>query len=242
MSTVLLLKCCTQCKAEKPLEEFGAQKHGKFGRKGMCKVCYKHKFDTQYKANLTKDHRQQYQENRERRLLSAKKWRDNNQNKINSSEFKEVQKRLKRERYLLEQESVSAKMREYYQQHKDKIKERVKQYRMSVVMTEEQKAARKAYRKAHYEANKPKSFEYTTRRKRAIERQTPSWANLERMQEIYGDCIKKNMAAGRAAFHVDHILPLRGKYVSGLHVETNLRVIPAAENLRKGTSHVLGYQ
>ena len=240
MSTELLLKCCTQCKAEKPLEEFGVQKRGKFGRKGMCKVCYKQKFKTKYKANLAKDHRQQYQENRENRLLSSKKWRDNNQDKLKSPEFKEAQKKYRQKKYLLERESISAKMREYYHKNKDKVKERTKQYRMSIVLTEEQKSARKAYRKSHYEANKPKSFEYSVRRSRVIKRQTPSWANIERIREIYGYCIQQNKTAGRAAFHVDHIIPLRGKYVSGLHVETNLRVIPAAENLKKGTSHVLG--
>ena len=240
MSTAPLLKCCAQCKVEKPLEEFGTQSNGKYGRRGMCKVCYRHKFITQYKANLAKDHRQQYQENRDRRLLSAKKWRDKNQDKLKSPEFKEAQKKYKQEKYSTEKEIISAKMREYYQRHKDKIKERGKQYRMSIVMTEEQRAARKAYRKAHYESNKPESFECAVRRKRTIKQQTPSWAKLERIQEIYWHCIELNKSAGRAAFHVDHIIPLRGKYVSGLHVETNLRVIPAAENLKKGTSHVLG--
>jgi hypothetical protein len=38
-------------------------------------------------------------------------------------------------------------------------------------------------------------------------------------------------------WHVDHIIPLRGKTVSGFHVPSNLRVIPWIDNLRKGNSH-----
>ena len=55
---------------------------------------------------------------------------------------------------------------------------------------------------------------------------TPSWANLEKIKEFYLNCPE--------GYHVDHIIPLQGETISGLHVETNLQYLPAKENLSKG--------
>ena len=56
-------------------------------------------------------------------------------------------------------------------------------------------------------------------------KQRPSWANMDKIREIY-----VNRPEG---YHVDHIIPLRGKKVSGLHVENNLQYLPALENMKK---------
>jgi hypothetical protein len=60
-------------------------------------------------------------------------------------------------------------------------------------------------------------------------KQRPKWANMEKIRQMYvnrpEDC------------HVDHIVPLRGKNVSGLHVEHNLQYLPSKENMRKHNTY-----
>ena len=54
----------------------------------------------------------------------------------------------------------------------------------------------------------------------------PSWADLEKIKEFYTNCPD--------GYHVDHIIPLRGKLVSGLHVIDNLQYLLGSQNLSKG--------
>ncbi len=62
-------------------------------------------------------------------------------------------------------------------------------------------------------------------------RQRPKWADMNKIREIY-----VNRPEG---YHVDHIVPLRGKYVCGFHVENNLQYLPAKENMRKHNTYVV---
>ena len=72
----------------------------------------------------------------------------------------------------------------------------------------------------------------TAKRKAHIKQATPPWANEFFIAEAYDLAAKREQVCG-GKWHVDHVIPLRGKLVSGLHVETNLQVIRAGVNQRK---------
>lgn len=63
-------------------------------------------------------------------------------------------------------------------------------------------------------------------------RQTPPWADRQTILAIYKECRRITKETG-IPHHVDHYMPLKGETVSGLHVEQNLRIIPAVENMKK---------
>lgn len=61
---------------------------------------------------------------------------------------------------------------------------------------------------------------------------TPSWAIEFFIEEAYMLAVLRSKSTG-IKHHVDHVIPLRSRIVCGLHAHTNLRVIPAEENIRK---------
>lgn len=95
----------------------------------------------------------------------------------------------------------------------------------------------RAFGKRYCEACAKETRREIKRREKALmkdrlKKAMPKWANTFFIQEIYA-LARLRTKLFDLIFHVDHIIPLRGKLVCGLHVENNLQILPEKENLRK---------
>jgi hypothetical protein len=67
------------------------------------------------------------------------------------------------------------------------------------------------------------------------DKRTPQWLtsdDLWMISEAYELAALRTKIFG-FPWHVDHVIPLRGRIASGLHVPNNLQVIPGRDNIRK---------
>lgn len=80
--------------------------------------------------------------------------------------------------------------------------------------------------------NKSKLRIYNTRRREQLVLATVKWANMQAIDKIYKQAVLMTEQTG-TQHHVDHIIPLNGKEVCGLHVEYNLQILTASENYNK---------
>lgn len=82
--------------------------------------------------------------------------------------------------------------------------------------------------------------EYDRKREKMRLQRTPPWLSREQRRDIrniYNERKRISLETG-VEHHVDHIFPLIGKRVSGLHVPWNLQILRADINIRKGNKLV----
>lgn len=148
------------------------------------------------------------------------------------------------DRYKNNRESQYGAWRKWYEANKDAHNERVKKWQTVnkdktradakawVAANPEKVAAKtKRYRKAHPDKVTAWAVASVARRAKRV----PKWLSDDdkwMLQEAYALARQRTKMFG-FVWEVDHIIPLRGATVSGLHVPTNIQVIPKAHNRAK---------
>lgn len=119
--------------------------------------------------------------------------------------------------------------------HKKEYDDKRVAYEKARSQSPEFKARKAEYMKAYKQANRAKYNAWNMQYHASKKNRTPLWLSdidKERIQNEYKLAeILCKVTGGRWA--VDHIIPLQGKNVSGLHVPSNLRVIMASHNSSK---------
>jgi hypothetical protein len=92
-----------------------------------------------------------------------------------------------------------------------------------------------AQKREYRQANKGKINALVALRKKRIKARTPNW--LTKFDKLKISCVYSVAAMltkeNKETWHVDHIYPIQGKLVSGLHVPLNLQVMRGFENIKK---------
>jgi hypothetical protein len=158
-----------------------------------------------------------YEENKEKVIADNLKWREANQ---------EFVREMRSAYYQKHKELWATRGKEYYAANIDRIKEQSAKYRSR---TKKQKAlADSNWRRNNVDVVRAAK----AKRRAAKLLATPVWADKVKIVSFYTSSDALGMLTGDW-YHVDHIVPLKSKFVCGLHCEANLQILPASENMSK---------
>jgi hypothetical protein len=123
------------------------------------------------------------------------------------------------------------KDREIHARFRERHKE--KRNQKALVYYRENKEVRSIKSREWRQANPEWVAAAQIRRTQKVRRATVMWADRLVMREFYARARDISRVTG-VLHHVDHIVPIAGENVCGLHVECNLQILSASENSSKG--------
>lgn len=187
-----------------------------------------------------------------------KSFQEFNKSPTTKSGFSSQCKTCKKNYYTKNKAKISERGKIYYKENSEKILARVKNYvknNPKILSDRLEKYRDEGYFEKYYQKTdvrkrmkdfynspdqKAKHASNQKRRELLKSKATPSWLSSEQLKDIddmYWLSKDLELVSGEK-YHVDHIVPVKGKSVSGLHVPWNLQILPSDLNLKKGNKHV----
>lgn len=154
-------------------------------------------------------------------FVKDERYKDGYQNRCKS-----CQKKYDALRFKNNQQVILAKSAIYYRNNLESARKRRAEYRKS--HKELQKALEANWRKNNPGKAREKCRRYQAKKLNA----TPKWLtdeHVKELQRIYSNCPKD--------YEVDHVIPIQGKNVSGLHVPWNLQYMLKSVNRSKSNKY-----
>ena len=220
------MKTCRTCLRYLSESEFGQNKKYSDGLNSQCRGC------------VSDYHNSYYNNNREKiiRRTSANKIKWQKQNPELAAQInreyaeKNAEKISNRKRAQRATEAKKAEIREYSSIYRDKNREYCNA-KSSVWNSNNRERVRARHSKMREE--KPHVYaEYSAKRHVAKLNAVPKWADRKAIRLFYKEAARLTRETG-IKHEVDHIVPIQGKLVCGLHCEANLQVLTKQQNISK---------
>lgn len=202
------MKICSKCKKEKGINGFYKDKNRKDGLYPICKIC-KNSDEALYRET-----------HKEQKAVRMAIYRDRNKkeitvkNAVYRAENERALSDQKANYYIKNKEIILARQNEYYVENKEVIDKR----------------------NAAWKKDNPGKANAIAAQRRAVKLQaTPKWLTGEHRAQIQAIYAEASILSEETNIprHVDHIIPLQGEGVAGLHVPWNLQILTAIENIKK---------
>ena len=121
--------------------------------------------------------------------------------------------------------------REWRAKNQERVRKYNKQYHS------EHKETRTLQHKAWVAANRGSKNALISKRRAAKLQRTPQWADMKEIELIYKQSASLTKLLGKQT-NVDHIIPLQGRLISGLHVPDNMQIMYAEDNQSKANTWI----
>lgn len=149
-----------------------------------------------------------------------------------------------------ENDKFKKNKKEFYDKNKDILARKAKEKYKLKSNTKEfknkcKKANRKYYKKnkhiinkktSNYKKNNPDkhAFHESIRRCKKL-KATPKWSDLDKIKVLYEKAKWLGSLTG-LKYHVDHVIPLQGNNICGLHIWENLQILESSLNCSKNNN------
>lgn len=222
-------KNCSKCKVLKPYSEFGNHKKNKDGLNIYCKTCTRaasQKWKQNNKEKVLERSREYYHSNKEtvKNTVKASRLKKYDEYLAYNRAWKAANKDQRAEYNKAwreaNKEHIAITSRVWYEANHEKQKAKRKIWR------ESNKGHESAYAKEWRKKNPHRANAIAAKRRANQLKATPPWFEKEKVELVY----KKAKEWGMT---VDHVIPLQGKDVCGLHCWANLQLLDGKLNSGK---------